>query len=160
MHSSLSRVAGLLWHHLFWTPVCLLSRNPLCRATNRKSEVSNDSFPTTSLYHSGFLLLNLTSLKRVFGMCPQSRQSSVPKRPLGTTHGKLSATKIASSSGKLQFLVCPLFCPPVPSIELPSFFALVMPLNMPSTDILKCPLYILPFFNGMPSRGMLYFQMC
>ena len=62
--------------------------------------------------------------------------------------------------GKLQFLVCPLFCPPVPSIELPSFFALVMPLNMPSTDILKCPLYILPFFNGMPSRGMLYFQMC
>ena len=36
--------------------------------------------------------------------------------------------------GKLQFLVCPLFCPPVPSIELPSFFALVMPLYMPSTD--------------------------
>ena len=62
--------------------------------------------------------------------------------------------------GKLQFLVCPLFCPPVPSIELPSFFALVMPLYMPSTDNLKCPLYILPFFNGMPSRGMLYFQMC
>ena len=57
------------------------------------------------------------------------------------------------SAGKLQFLVCPLFCPPVPSIELPSFFALVMPLYMPSTDNLKCPLYILPFFNGMPSLG-------
>ena len=44
---ALTPVAGLLWHHLFWTPVCLLSRNPLCRATNRKSEVSDDSFPTS-----------------------------------------------------------------------------------------------------------------
>ena len=96
LHSSFTPVAGLLWHHLFWTPVCLLSRNPLCRATNRKSEVSDDIFPT-SLYHSGFLRLSLTSLKRVFGMFPQSQRLSVPKRPLGTTHGKLSAMKIASS---------------------------------------------------------------
>ena len=72
---------------------------------------------------------------------------------------KLKSTT-CSCAGKLQFLVCPLFCPPVPSIELPSFFALVMPLYMPSTDNLKCPLYILPFFNGMPSLGMLHFQMC
>ena len=68
--------------------------------------------------------------------------------------------KFSHQTGKLQFLVLPSLCPPVPSIELPSFFALVMPLNMPSTDILKCPLYILPFFNGMPSLGMLHFQMC
>ena len=50
-------------------------------------------------------------------------------------------------------LLCPL-------LNCPLFFALVMPLYMPSTDNLKCPLYILPFFNGMPSLGMLYFQMC
>ena len=33
-------IAGLLWHHLLWTPVRLLPRNSICRAANRESEVS------------------------------------------------------------------------------------------------------------------------
>ena len=36
-------------------------------------------------------------------------------------------------------LLCPL-------LNCPLLFALVMPLYMPSTDNLKCPLYILPYF--------------
>ena len=40
-------------------------------------------------------------------------------------------------------LLCPL-------LNCPLLFALVMPLYMPSTDNLKCPLYILPFLMECP----------
>ena len=43
--------------------------------------------------------------------------------------------KFSHQTGKLQFLVLPSLCPPVPSIELPSFFALVMPFICPPLTI-------------------------
>ena len=39
-------ITGLLWHHLLWTPVCLVPRNPICRTTNRKPEVSTAALMT------------------------------------------------------------------------------------------------------------------
>ena len=99
LHISL-KFSGLLWHNLLWTPVRLLPRNPICRVANRKSEVSTEAVAKTQfpIHHSGSWHPSLTFLKKVSGTFPQSRQLPAPKSLPGTTHGKLLARKIASSS--------------------------------------------------------------
>ena len=43
-------IAGLLWHHLIWTAVCLVPRHPICRTTYWKPEVSTAVLMTNLVY--------------------------------------------------------------------------------------------------------------